>query len=226
MCLFLQTQNFQQVTAALVTDMHASSTAANASLSFIRRDLQAQSQSLAQSLSALSKLQAVQYEVEAAVQAGLLEVKAVGVISTGLQQSMDKSLNMTVRDTSVWAETADWQALGFCWSGDNPSLRLSSPWFSWQVQHLMQHMGLLVLLCFHLTTSKAASLVLWQTTTPICTTQQQFQPQERLTTRVCGVWPASNAGRHQVTCAKHLPWLLLLADCSEWPSGAAAARLQ
>lgn len=106
MCLFLQTQNFQQVTAALVTDMHASSTAANASLGFIRRDLQAQSQSLAQSLTALSKLQAMQYEVEAAVQAGLLEVKSVGVISTGLQQSMDKSLNMTVRDTSVWTETA------------------------------------------------------------------------------------------------------------------------
>lgn len=98
MCLFLQTQNFQQVTAALVTDMHASSAAANASLNHIRSDLQSQSQALLQSLTALSKLQAVQSQVEAAVQAGLVEVQAVGRASQGLQQSMDKSLNMTVRE--------------------------------------------------------------------------------------------------------------------------------
>jgi hypothetical protein len=104
MCLFLQTQNFQQVTAALVTDMHASSSAANASLSAIRSDLQSQSKALTQSLSALTKLQAVQSEVEAAVQAGLQEVKAVGVMSQGLQQSMDKSLNMTVRPAVGWSD--------------------------------------------------------------------------------------------------------------------------
>jgi hypothetical protein len=97
MCLFLQTQNFQQVTAALVTDMHASSAAANASLGHIRSDLAQQSQALAQSLSALGKLQAVQVEVHSAVQAGLVEVKAVGEVSQGLQRSMQDSLNMTVR---------------------------------------------------------------------------------------------------------------------------------
>lgn len=96
MCLFLQTQNFQQVTAALVTDMHASSAAANASLAHIKSDLQAQAHNLAQSLSALSKLQAAQYEVEVAVQAGLVEVKGLAVASKGLQHSMDQSLNMTV----------------------------------------------------------------------------------------------------------------------------------
>ena len=106
MCLFLQTQNFQQVTAALVTDMHASSTAANASLSAIRSDLQSQSKALTKSLSALTKLQAVQSEVEAAVQAGLQEVKAVGVMSQGLQQSMDKSLNMTVSPAVGWSDSA------------------------------------------------------------------------------------------------------------------------
>lgn len=97
MCLFLQTQNFQQVTAALVTDMHSSSAAANASLASIRSDLHSQSQALAASLTALSRLQAVQSEVEAAVQQGLQEVKAVGAISQGLVHSMDRSLNMTVR---------------------------------------------------------------------------------------------------------------------------------
>lgn len=96
MCLFLQTQNFQQVTAALVTDMHASSAAANASLSHIRSDLLAQAQSLAQSLTALGKLQAMQSEVQTAVQTGLSEVKGLAVMSQGLQQSMDRSLNMTV----------------------------------------------------------------------------------------------------------------------------------
>jgi hypothetical protein len=97
MCLFLQTQQFQQITAALVTDMHASSTAANASLAHIRTDLLAQAQSLSQSLSALNRLQAVQSEVESAVQAGLLEVRGLSQMSQGLQQSMDKSINMTVR---------------------------------------------------------------------------------------------------------------------------------
>lgn len=96
MCLFLQTQQFQQITAALVTDMHASSTAANASLAHIRSDLLAQAQSLAQSLSALNRLQAVQSEVESAVQAGLVEVRGLSQMSQGLQQSMDQSINMTV----------------------------------------------------------------------------------------------------------------------------------
>lgn len=96
MCLFLQTQNFQRVTAALVTDMHASSAAANASLSNIRSDLLAQAQSLAQSLSAVGKLQAMQSEVQTAVQVGLSEVKGLAVMSQGLQQSMDRSINMTV----------------------------------------------------------------------------------------------------------------------------------
>lgn len=96
MCLFLQTQNFQQVTAALVTDMHASSAAANASLSAIRTDLHSQAQALSQSLSSLARLRAAQSEVQAAVQAGLVEVQAVGRMSQGLQHSMDKSLNTTV----------------------------------------------------------------------------------------------------------------------------------
>lgn len=101
MCLFLQTQNFQQVTAALVTDMHASSAAANASLGHIRSDLAQQSMALAQSVSALSKLQTVQVEVQSAVQAGLVEVKAVVEVSQGLQRSMQDSLNMTVRRTAM-----------------------------------------------------------------------------------------------------------------------------
>jgi hypothetical protein len=111
MCLFLQTQNFQQVTAALVTDMHASSAAANASLGHIRSDLAQQSKALAQSLSALSQLQAVQVEVQSAVLAGLVEVKAVGEVSQGLQRSMQDSLNMTVsaKDAS-WTGTT-WQVL-------------------------------------------------------------------------------------------------------------------
>lgn len=105
MCLFLQTQNFQQVTAALVTDMHASSAAANASLSAIRTDLHSQAQSLAQSLTALAQLQAVQSEVQAGVQAGLQEVQAVGRAAQGLQHSMDKSLNMTVSSLGALQRT-------------------------------------------------------------------------------------------------------------------------
>lgn len=99
MCLFLQTQNFQQITSALVTDMHASSSAANASLVRIRSDLKTQAQAVAQSLTALAQLQQVQVEVRTAVHAGLREVEAIGEMSRGLQHSMHRSLNMTVSNT-------------------------------------------------------------------------------------------------------------------------------
>lgn len=96
MCLFLQTQNFQQVTAALVQDMHESSAAANASLAAITSDLQHQSKVLSSSMTALSRLQDVQSRVHAAVEEGLREVKAVGKLSAGLTQSMNQSLELTV----------------------------------------------------------------------------------------------------------------------------------
>jgi hypothetical protein len=103
MCLFLQTQNFQQVTAALVQDMHISSAAANASLAAIRSDLGQQSKAVAQSLAALTRVQAVQADVAAAVQDGLSEIKALGVTSVQLTGSMNHSLELTVRCCVGWS---------------------------------------------------------------------------------------------------------------------------
>jgi hypothetical protein len=97
MCLFLQTQNFQEWTTALVQDMHAQTAAANSSLAAIKGQLHSQQQVLQQSLQSLADLQTVQLQVADAAQAGLAEVKAVGALSIGIQQSMNDSLTMTVR---------------------------------------------------------------------------------------------------------------------------------
>ncbi|KAF6263843.1 hypothetical protein COO60DRAFT_1457854 [Scenedesmus sp. NREL 46B-D3] len=63
MCLFLQTQNFQEWTTALVQDMHAQTVAANTSLSTIKGQLHSQQQVLQQSLQSLADLQTVQLQV-------------------------------------------------------------------------------------------------------------------------------------------------------------------
>jgi hypothetical protein len=97
MCLFLQTQNFQEWTTALVQDMHAQTAAANSSLAAIKGQLHSQQQVLQQSLQSLADLQTVQLQVADAAQAGLAEVKAVGALSVGIQQSVNDSLTMTVR---------------------------------------------------------------------------------------------------------------------------------
>lgn len=97
MCLFLQTQNFQEWTSALVQDMHLQTASANASLGSIKAQLTSQLQSLQQSLQALASLQIMQQQTAEAAQAGLEEVKAVGQLSLGLQGSMNTSLAMTVR---------------------------------------------------------------------------------------------------------------------------------
>jgi hypothetical protein len=97
MCLFLQTQNFQEWTTALVQDMHSQTAAANASLSAIKGQLHSQQQVLQQSLQSLVDLQTVQLQVAHAAQAGLAEVKAVGTLSVGIQQAVNESLTMTVR---------------------------------------------------------------------------------------------------------------------------------
>uniref|UniRef100_A0A383V7S8 Folate receptor-like domain-containing protein n=1 Tax=Tetradesmus obliquus TaxID=3088 RepID=A0A383V7S8_TETOB len=95
MCLFLQTQNFQEWTTALVQDMHSQTAAANASLSAIKGQLTSQQQLLQQSLQSLADLQTVQLQVADAAQAGLAEVQAVGALSVGIQQSVNESLAMT-----------------------------------------------------------------------------------------------------------------------------------
>jgi hypothetical protein len=101
MCLFLQTQNFQEWTTALVQDMHAQTAAANSSLATIKGQLHSQQQVLQQSLQSLADLQTVQLQVADAAQAGLAEVKAVGVLSIGIQQSVNDSLTMTVRAAAL-----------------------------------------------------------------------------------------------------------------------------
>ncbi|WIA22003.1 hypothetical protein OEZ85_004357 [Tetradesmus obliquus] len=95
MCLFLQTQNFQEWTTALVQDMYSQTAAANASLSAIKGQLTSQQQLLQQSLQSLADLQTVQLQVADAAQAGLAEVQAVGALSVGIQQSVNESLAMT-----------------------------------------------------------------------------------------------------------------------------------
>lgn len=59
MCLFLQTQNFQEFTTALVQDMHLSTVSANTTLGAIKTDLADQRQAVMQSLQALTGLKEV-----------------------------------------------------------------------------------------------------------------------------------------------------------------------
>jgi cytolysin (calcineurin-like family phosphatase) len=101
MCLYLQTQSFQQRTAALVQDMHLSSVAANSSLNSIAVQLGQQQQSLQQGIATLGKVQQLQQQVQLTVQQGLTEVQKVGEVSLGLQEGMQQSLEISVSQCLV-----------------------------------------------------------------------------------------------------------------------------
>lgn len=97
MCLFLQNQNFQALTAKLLTDMHGSSRAANATLGTISSRLSQHSEALEASQQQLGKLAQLQQRVHEEVALGVAAVQQVAGQTQQLTTDMTKSLDLAVR---------------------------------------------------------------------------------------------------------------------------------
>jgi hypothetical protein len=97
MCLFLQNQRFQEVTAALVTDMATATRAAHESLAGVSGDLAEQRAALEGSAAQLGRLQTVQNETLRHAARGAEGVAALIGKSDDLARAMARSLQMSVR---------------------------------------------------------------------------------------------------------------------------------
>lgn len=101
MCLFLQNTNFQRQTAALLTDMHAGSTLANATLQHISAGLQQQQHSMEELHAAQL---AVGYEVKQQGK-GMTQLQAQ---QSQLQGAVNQSLEVQVGGAMLLGALAGW----------------------------------------------------------------------------------------------------------------------
>ncbi|KIZ06295.1 hypothetical protein MNEG_1659 [Monoraphidium neglectum] len=95
MCLFLQNQRFQELTARMVNDMAAGSRAANATLAAISRQLEDQQERLEGAQTQLGRLQELQEETYTQAAKGAEGVDALISRTEDLSKAMAQSLQLS-----------------------------------------------------------------------------------------------------------------------------------
>jgi hypothetical protein len=123
MCLFLQNQRFQEVTARLMTDMAAASAGANQTLAGVLGGLREQSEALAEGAARLEGLRSLQRETRELAARGAEGVAALIGRAENLSVAMAASLQLSVGPRRAgpppgrgWCDpTQDGRWLASCW---------------------------------------------------------------------------------------------------------------